>query len=127
MRTKKSFFVAKINENTDIYAGYSWSTGTMEKIENNFISSTFEIDVRNHSRFISNNSYKYATETTIYFLNANKKVITSKTISGCAINERIPINIAYIAVEMMFSADIRKFLSGTHCSDFGNVGADCTI
>lgn len=109
MRTKKSFFVAKINENTDIYAGYSWSTGTMEKIENNFISSTFEIDVRSHSRFISNNSYKYATETTIYFLNANKKVITSKTISGCAINERIPKNIAYIAVEIMFSVSYTGF------------------
>lgn len=102
---KNSFYVAKLNESTDIYAGYSWSTGKIEKTNDLTLSSSYEIDVRGHSRFISDNKYKDPVNTTVYFLDENKKVITSSLITGCALNERIPDGIAYVAVQIKFKTD----------------------
>ena len=105
MKIDNKFYVAKLNELTSIFAGYSWASGEWTQILNKKISSTPEIDVRGYSRIKVDIEYTKAVKTILYFLNSNKQVIGSKLLQSTKFDESVDDATSYVAVEIEFSVE----------------------
>lgn len=101
---RNNFYVANLDTTFDVVFKYSWATGQFAQDAAGYIGSSDAVDVKGHSRIIIDSYYTKGTSITIYFLDDNKSILSTKTLP----NGKIDISTegaSYFAYSVSLSVD----------------------
>ena len=108
---RNNFYVSKLGTTTDLFFGYSWSSGSFESSSNMKVGATSAIEVKSYSRFIHEVTISGCTSVKIYDIDEEKKVIRSRMNPGAKINIPIKSDAYYIAIELGFNSEHSRRVS----------------